>query len=79
MSSRPSPGSRSSARTTQIRDDARRSPIGLVGAEAVLRLFPEQERNDRVFTAITRFLDLLDEADRRPLAPISIRSGFRSS
>jgi DNA repair protein RecO (recombination protein O) len=47
-----------------IRDDARRSAIGLVGAEAVLRLFPEQERNDRVFTAITRFLDLLDETER---------------
>lgn len=45
-----------------IRDDARRSAIGLVGAEAVLRLFPEQERNDRVFAALTRFLDLLDES-----------------
>jgi DNA repair protein RecO (recombination protein O) len=44
-----------------IRDDARRSAIGLIGAEAVLRLFPEQEQNDRVFVAITRFLDLLDE------------------
>ena len=46
-----------------IRDDARRSAIGLIGAEAVLRLFPEQERNDRVFVAITRFLDLLDETN----------------
>ena len=46
-----------------IRDDSRRSAIGLVGAEAVLRLFPEQEQNDRVFTAITRFLDLLDETN----------------
>jgi DNA repair protein RecO (recombination protein O) len=46
-----------------IRDDMRRSAIGLVGAEAVLRLFPEQERNDRVFVAITRFLDLLDETN----------------
>ena len=58
-----------------IRDDARRSAIGLVGAEAVLRLFPEQERNDRVFTAITRFLDLLDETDggsRPELDPVGL-------
>ncbi len=45
------------------RDDQGRLGVGLIGAEAVLRLFPEQERNDRVFTALTRFLDLLDEAD----------------
>jgi DNA repair protein RecO (recombination protein O) len=37
--------------------------VGLIGAEAVLRLFPEQERNDRVFLALTRFLDLLDALD----------------
>ena len=49
-----------------VRDDARRSAVGLVAAEAVLRLFPEQERNDRVFTALTRFLDLLDEVDGGP-------------
>jgi DNA repair protein RecO (recombination protein O) len=59
-----------------IRDDARRSAIGLVGAEAVLRLFPEQERNDRVFTAVTRFLDLLDEstgeASRAELDPLGL-------
>jgi DNA repair protein RecO (recombination protein O) len=52
-----------------IRDEPRRSAIGLVGAEAVLRLFPEQERNERVFTAITRFLDLLDDADGRDTRP----------
>jgi DNA repair protein RecO (recombination protein O) len=45
------------------RDDPARLAVGLIGAEAVLRLFPDQERNDRVFTAITRFLDLLDEAN----------------
>jgi DNA repair protein RecO (recombination protein O) len=59
-----------------IRDDARRSAIGLVGAEAVLRLFPEQERNERVFTALTRFLDLLDEstgeASRAELDPLGL-------
>jgi DNA repair protein RecO (recombination protein O) len=49
-----------------VRDDAQRSAVGLVAAEAVLRLFPEQERNDRVFTALTRFLDLLDESDSGP-------------
>ena len=27
----------------------------------MLRLFPEQEANDRAFRALTRFLDLLDE------------------
>jgi DNA repair protein RecO (recombination protein O) len=52
-----------------IRDDTRRSAIGLVGAEAVLRLFPEQEHNERVFAALTRFLDLLDESDNGPLRP----------
>ena len=59
-----------------IRDDSRRSAIGLVGAEAVLRLFPEQERNERVFGALTRFLDLLEESDegpaRRELDPLGL-------
>jgi DNA repair protein RecO (recombination protein O) len=32
----------------------------LIGAEAMLRLFPEQERSDQAFTALTRFLDVLD-------------------
>jgi DNA repair protein RecO (recombination protein O) len=35
--------------------------VGLVGAEAMLRLFTEQEANERAFQALTRFLDLLDE------------------
>jgi DNA repair protein RecO (recombination protein O) len=39
-----------------------RLAVGLVGAEAMLRLFTEQEANDRAFGALTRFLDLLDEA-----------------
>ena len=62
-----------------VRDDAKRSAVGLVGAEAVLRLFPEQERNERVFMALTRFLDLLDEADdvatRADLDPLGL--GFQ--
>ena len=31
----------------------------------MLRLFPEQERSDRAFTALTRFLDLLDDLPAR--------------
>lgn len=59
-----------------IRDDTRRSAVGLVGAEAVLRLFPEQEQNDRVFAALTRFLDLLDEAEEVPTRPELDRLGL---
>jgi DNA repair protein RecO (recombination protein O) len=45
------------------REDARRLGVGLVGLEAMLRLFPEQEANARAFTALTRFLDALDETE----------------
>jgi DNA repair protein RecO (recombination protein O) len=45
------------------RDDRHRLAVGLIGSEAVLRLFPEQEQNERVFMALTRFLDALDEVD----------------
>src|SRR3954471_24061428 len=44
------------------REDYYRLSVGLIGAEAMLRLFSEQEANDRAFTALTRFLDALDEA-----------------
>jgi DNA repair protein RecO (recombination protein O) len=47
----------------QVREQPYRLGIGMVGAEAMLRLFPEQERNQRAFRALTRFLDLLDEAE----------------
>jgi DNA repair protein RecO (recombination protein O) len=47
------------------RDDPYRLAVGLVGAEAMLRLFTEQESNPRAFEALTRFLDLLDEAPPR--------------
>src|SRR5437764_5004619 len=40
------------------REDAYRLAVGLVGAEAMLRLFTEQEANERAFGALTRFLDL---------------------
>jgi DNA repair protein RecO (recombination protein O) len=45
------------------REDSARLGVGLVGLEAMLRLFPEQEGNARAFTALTRFLDALDERD----------------
>src|SRR4051812_13490467 len=44
------------------REDGYRLGVGLVGLEAMLRLFSEQEANPRAFEALTRFLDLLDEA-----------------
>jgi DNA repair protein RecO (recombination protein O) len=48
------------------REDPYRLAVGLIGAEAMLRLFTEQEANERAFGALTRFLDLLDE---RPPGP----------
>jgi DNA repair protein RecO (recombination protein O) len=44
------------------RESSYRLGVGLIGLEAMLRLFSEQEANPRAFEAITRFLDLLDEA-----------------
>ena len=43
------------------REDPYRLRVGLIGAEAMLRLFPEQEAQQRAFLALTRFLDALDE------------------
>ena len=45
------------------REDSYRLGVGLVGLEAMLRLFSEQEANPRAFRALTRFLDLLDELE----------------
>jgi DNA repair protein RecO (recombination protein O) len=42
------------------REDPYRLSVGLVGLEAMLRLFTEQEANPRAFRALTRFLELLD-------------------
>ena len=47
------------------REDSYRLGVGLVGLEAMLRLFSEQEANPRAFHALTRFLDLLDELETR--------------
>jgi DNA repair protein RecO (recombination protein O) len=43
------------------REDSYRLGVGLVGLEAMLRLFSEQEANSRAFNALARFLELLDE------------------
>ena len=51
------------------REDSYRLGVGLVGAEAMLRLFTEQEANPRAFGALTRFLDLLDELPSRTTRP----------
>ena len=59
-----------------VREDSYKLNVGLIGAEAMLRLFPEQEKNERAFTALTRFLDALDEApsggDRPALDPLAL-------
>ncbi len=44
------------------REDAYRLGVGLIALEAMLRLFGEPEPNQRAFEALTKFLDLLDEA-----------------
>ena len=49
----------------ESREDPYQLAVGLIGAEAMLRLFPEQEANERAFTALTRFLDRLDEIPSR--------------
>jgi DNA repair protein RecO (recombination protein O) len=51
----------------RVRADPYRLQVGLIGLEAMLRLFTEQERNERAFLALTRFLDALDASDS--LAP----------
>jgi DNA repair protein RecO (recombination protein O) len=61
----------------EAREDYARLSIGLIGAEAMLRLFTEEEGNPRAFQALTRFLDVLDEAtpgaDARPeLDPLAL-------
>jgi DNA repair protein RecO (recombination protein O) len=46
-----------------------RLQVGLIGLEAMLRLYPEQEANERAFTALTRFLDALDDLSPSPRRP----------
>jgi DNA repair protein RecO (recombination protein O) len=47
------------------REDPYRLSVGLVGLEAMLRLFTEQEQSAKAFEALTRFLDALDEMPPR--------------
>src|SRR5436189_5242656 len=61
----------------QARENPYRLAVGLVGIEATLRLFTEQEANARAFRALTRFLELLDEvapgrATRPALDPLAL-------
>jgi DNA repair protein RecO (recombination protein O) len=48
------------------REHSYRLNVGLIGLEAMLRLFSEQEANARAFEALTRFLDVLDESGATP-------------
>ncbi len=60
------------------REQQYRLGVGLLGAEAMLRLYTEQETNPRAFQALTRFLDLLDEldgAETTPLVGYSAKAG----
>ena len=53
-----------------IREEPYRLGVGLIGAEAMLRLYTEQEANERAFTALTRFLAALDDLpSRAPARP----------
>src|SRR6188508_3591837 len=59
------------------REDPYRLSIALVGAEAMLRLFVEEEQNDRAFEALTRFLEAVDavpagERGRAALDPLAL-------
>src|SRR5436190_21720529 len=47
------------------REDPYRLAVGLVGLEAMLRLFTEAEANARAFEALVRFLDVLDGSPSR--------------
>jgi len=51
------------------REDQYRLNVGLIGAEAMLRLFGEPEANERAFGALARFLDLLDETPAAATRP----------
>jgi DNA repair protein RecO (recombination protein O) len=59
---------------SEARENPYRLAVGLVGLEAMLRLFTEQERNPKAFEALTRFLDVLDRLDGQapepPLDPL---------
>jgi DNA repair protein RecO (recombination protein O) len=54
---------------SESREDPYRLAVGLVGLEAMLRLFTEQERSPKAFEAVTRFLDALDGSAARVTEP----------
>jgi DNA repair protein RecO (recombination protein O) len=54
---------------SEAREDPYGLAVGLVGLEAMLRLFVEQERNPKAFEALTRFLDALDVLDGQAPEP----------
>ena len=61
----------------RAREDPYRLNVGLIGLEAMLRLFSEQEANPRAFEALTRFLTVLDgtraaPASRPSLDPLAL-------
>jgi len=60
----------------ETREDYYRFSVAMIGAEAMLRLFSEEEANERAFTALTRFLDLVDltphAANRPTLDPLGL-------
>ena len=60
----------------EAREDYHRFSVAMIGAEAMLRLFSEEEANERAFTALTRFLDLVDltphAANRPTLDPLGL-------
>ena len=62
-----------------VRDDPYRLAVGLIGAEAMLRLFTEQEANERAFTRAHPVPRPARRGARRACGRISTRSGSRSS
>ena len=59
----------------ETREQPYRLGAGLIGAEAMLRLFGEPEANSKAFEALARFLDLLDRApagERPELDPLAL-------
>jgi DNA repair protein RecO (recombination protein O) len=52
-----------------VRSEPYRLSVGLIGAEAMLRLFTEQEGNERAFTALVKFLDALEDVSPRTTRP----------
>ena len=60
----------------EARESYYRFSVGMIAAEAMLRLFSEEEANARAFAALARFLDLLDgaphAAERPTLDPLGL-------